>query len=122
VHVYAEDGSYEVCLTVSNVNGSHTACDTLIIGLVDAVEAPVIQPDIQLFPNPFQDQVTFVMNDYYPRRAEVVFFTATGQVIHSERLLHGWNTITGINWPAGTYFYEVRDDGRLLASGKVVRL
>ncbi|MEL7251693.1 MAG: PKD domain-containing protein, partial [Bacteroidota bacterium] len=34
VHVYAQDGIYEVCLTVSNLNGSHSWCDTLYLGVV----------------------------------------------------------------------------------------
>jgi hypothetical protein len=121
VHTYTQDGTYEVCLTVSNDNGSHTYCQTLQVGTV-GTQNPVIEVEVQTFPNPFQDQFSVVFHDYYPQRAVVTYYTLAGQRVHEQRIFHGWNTIDGSGWPSGIYFYEVWDGGRRLFSGKVVKM
>ncbi|MGH1432918.1 MAG: PKD domain-containing protein, partial [Lewinella sp.] len=120
VHTYLQDGTYEVCLTVSNDNGSHTYCQTLQVGTV-GTQAPVVEVEVQTFPNPFPDQFSVVLHDYYPRHAVVTYYTLAGQRIHQQRFFHGWNTVDGTNWPSGIYLYEVWDGAQQLASGKVVK-
>ena len=120
VHTYLQDGTYEVCLTVSNDNGSHTYCQTLQVGTV-GTQSPVVEVEVQTFPNPFPDQFSVVLHDYYPRHAVVTYYTLAGQRIHQQRLFHGWNTVDGTNWPSGIYLYEVWDGAQQLASGKVVK-
>jgi hypothetical protein len=120
VHTYTQDGTYEVCLTVSNDNGSQTYCQTLQVGTV-GTQNPVIEVEVQTFPNPFQDQFSVVFHDYYPQRAVVTYYTLAGQLVHQQRIFHGWNTVDGSGWPSGIYFYEVWDGGRRLGSGKVVK-
>ena len=120
VHTYLQDGTYEVCLTVSNDNGSHTYCQTLQVGTV-GIQSPVVEVEVQTFPNPFPDQFSVVLSDYYPQRAVVTYYTLAGQRIHQQRLFHGWNTVDGTHWPSGIYLYEVWDGGQQLASGKVVK-
>jgi PKD repeat protein len=121
VHTYTQDGIYEVCLTVSNDNGSDTSCQTVQVGTV-STEAPPVVVDIRSFPNPFRDQFSVVFNEYYPRRAVVTYYTLAGQRIHRQRLFHGWNTVDGSTWPSGVYFYEVWDGDQRVAGGKVVRV
>lgn len=123
VHTYAQDGIYEVCLTVSNANGSHTACDTLYLGVVgtsDAEGAPVLRP--QVFPNPFQDVFTFVLNDYYPRQGLLLLYDAAGSPVLQQRIFHGWNAVEAGGLPPGIYYYEFRDGAQRLAAGKVVKI
>jgi len=120
VHTYLQDGTYEVCLTVSNDNGSHTYCQTLQVGTV-GTQSPVVEVEVQTFPNPFPDQFSVVLSDYYPQRAVVTYYTLAGQRVHQQRLFHGWNTVDGTSWPSGIYLYEVWDGGQQLASGKVVK-
>ncbi|MCB0636331.1 MAG: hypothetical protein KDC54_06920, partial [Lewinella sp.] len=121
IHLFPVDGIYEVCLTVANGNGMHKTCDSLTIGIIDDVQAPIEEIAIKLFPNPVQDHLTIVMNDYYPRQAEVIFYAATGQIVHRQSLWHGWNNVEHITWPGGIYFYEIWDQGRRLGQGKVVK-
>jgi hypothetical protein len=121
VHIYTDDGIYEVCLTVSNDNGSHTLCDTLHLGVVNTTEALLQEVTIQVFPNPFQEQLSLVLPDYYPKRAQVLLYNASGQLMHQQRVWQGWNSVAVPELPAGIYFYEFWDGGVKLGTGKVVK-
>ena len=120
VHTYAQDGTYEVCLTVSNAYGSDTYCQTLQVGTT-ATDGPVAEVNIQAFPNPFQDQFSVVFTDYYPRHARLRCYDAAGRRVHEQRLYHGWNGVDGSGWPAGVYFYEVWEGERRIEQGKVIK-
>lgn len=120
VHVYQQDGTYEVCLTVANDNGTHTHCQILEVGVVN-VDTPDFQVNLQVFPNPFQHQFSITLHDYYPRNATVKFYGISGHLIKDQRIYHGWNTIEGNAWPAGIYFYELWDNGVKLGQGKIVK-
>ncbi|MCB0582587.1 MAG: PKD domain-containing protein, partial [Phaeodactylibacter sp.] len=54
VHVFEQDGLYEVCLTVSNANGSDTRCRELRLGVVASGKAEGGSGKllVQVFPNP----------------------------------------------------------------------
>ncbi|MEL6973007.1 MAG: PKD domain-containing protein [Bacteroidota bacterium] len=120
-HIYEGDGVYEVCLTVSNSNGSHTACDTLFLGVVDATEQGELDVELQVFPNPFQRDFSLVMNDYFPKNAQLMVFDGLGRKIYQQRIHQGWNTVDGNSWLPGVYFYELWDEGQLRSQGKVVK-
>ena len=122
VHIYQQDGVYPVCLTVTNENGSDTWCDTLYLGTVNTNEELILDIQPQVFPNPFQDQFSFVLHDYYPKHAELVIFDGLGRRLHHQRIFQGWNTVNGDDWASGVYFWELWDGGLVLESGKVVRL
>ncbi len=59
-YTYAEDGTYTVCLTVTNSSGSSTECEEITISLV-SVEAFESRP-LNLFPNPAEDMIQLNMN------------------------------------------------------------
>jgi len=120
VHFYLTDGVFEVCLTVSNENGSHTACDTLRLGIVNTNDNALIDLHPQLFPNPFKDQFSFVLNEYYPKRGELRIFDGLGRPVHRQRIFQGWNTVNGGEWASGVYFWELWDGGVKLKQGKVI--
>lgn len=120
-HIYNGDGAYEVCLTVSNANGSHTACDTLYLGVVDATEQEQIDVALQVFPNPFQHTFSLVMNDYFPKHGQFRVFDGLGRAVHQQRIYQGWNTVDGNSWQPGIYFYELRDGQMKLGAGRVVK-
>ncbi|MDZ7910565.1 MAG: PKD domain-containing protein [Rhodococcus sp. (in: high G+C Gram-positive bacteria)] len=63
-HVFPGDGTYEVCLTVSNSNGSDTYCQTLVIGTgVSVVEDMQQQISISIFPNPMQEVTNIYLSN-----------------------------------------------------------
>lgn len=122
VHTYAQDGTYEVCLTVSNEYGSDTSCDTLHLGVVGSTEAIAPQVEWQLFPNPAQDYFTFNLLDYYPREAYLELYNSVGQRVKRQRIFAGWNTVEVGDLPRGVYHYVLEDGRMRLGAGKVVKM
>ncbi len=121
VHTFPQDGSYEVCLTVSNLNGTNTYCRTLQIGTVVTQEAlPKIE--VTVFPNPCREGTNVILHHYLPRHASITLYSATGQRVMEHRLLTGWNSLPLEAVPPGMYFYEIREAGRKVKSGKLVRV
>ncbi|MEZ4930780.1 MAG: PKD domain-containing protein [Saprospiraceae bacterium] len=129
VHIFPQAGTYEVCLTVSNVNGEHTFCRTLSLGTVSTAEEAE-QVTITVFPNPCREGVNITFNDYLPRDAKIVLYDAVGQRQKVQSVQTGWNTVRLDGQPAGIYFYEIWEgaspepaSGRvLLDSGKLVKV
>ena len=61
------------------------------------------------------------MNDYYPKNAQLIIYDALGRKTHQQRIYQGWNTIDGVIWKSGIYFYELWDGGMKLGNGKVIK-
>ena len=51
VYLFPAIGNYEVCLTVSNSNGSDTVCKTVSVGVTSTAESHQ-EMDLKVFPNP----------------------------------------------------------------------
>ncbi len=121
VHTFVQGGTYEVCLTVSNVHGGHTSCRTLELGTVSSSEE-ARAVDIGVFPNPAREGVNITFTDYLPRDARVALFGAAGQRHRVQSLRTGWNTLHLDGLRAGLYFYEIWEGELLLKSGKLVKV
>jgi hypothetical protein len=117
---FPEPGIYEVCLTVSNAYGSHTACKEINLGVTSLKEEddPI---SVQVFPNPFHQTFSLQLSDYYPHRAELGLFDALGQPVHQQRLFQGLNEVAVHHLLPGMYIYQLWDGNRLLQSGRVVK-
>jgi PKD domain len=123
IHEFPSDGTYEVCLTVSNQYSSNTFCRTLIIGTgISATQEAAILDIVSVFPNPAQSATNFrIGEDYLPRQAMLTLYTATGQPILTQRLMAGWSVVQLESMSPGIYFWEVKDSERVLGTGKLVR-
>ncbi|MEO1263816.1 MAG: PKD domain-containing protein [Bacteroidota bacterium] len=121
VHVFPQGGTYEVCLTVSNINGEHNFCRTLDLGTVSSgEEMPSV--DINIFPNPCREGVNVIISDYLPKGARVVLYDAVGQRHKEQEVYTGWNTLKLSGLRPGMYFYEVWETGVFLKSGKLIKV
>ncbi len=120
-HKYSDRGVYEVCLRVSNINGSDTFCETIHIGTTSTREKESgIQ--VQAYPNPFHDYLTIQLpNHYYPVGAKMVLYDSQGQKIMHGDIKHGSNTFQLTQIPSGIYFFTLVQNGKLLSSGRVVK-
>ena len=119
-HVFDSAGVYKVCLTVSNVNGSHTHCKTLYLG-VSATQNPVLLDQVKLGPNPFTDRLSVALS--VSLRSPVFrLYDQTGRFLREEVLTYGITEIATTSLPAGIYFWEVRSMGDLIKSGKCVKM
>ncbi|MEZ4957950.1 MAG: PKD domain-containing protein [Saprospiraceae bacterium] len=121
VHIFPQGGTYEVCLTVSNVNGEHTFCRTLELGTVSTAEEAELVT-ITVFPNPCRDGVNFILSDYLPRDAKVVLYDAVGQLLKTQSVQTGWNTVRLDGLPTGIYFYEIWEREVRLDRGKLMKV
>jgi PKD repeat protein len=118
-HLFDSTGAYTVCLTVNNVNGSDTHCKTLYLG-ISAQDNPVLQNQISLFPNPFNNRLHLVFNTrlYAPR---LRLYNWSGVLIREEQINTGINEIDTGTWPAGMYFWEVISGNERIRTGKAVK-
>jgi PKD repeat protein len=124
VHAYPSDGTYEVCLTVSNQYSSNTFCRILIIGTgISATQEAAVSDIVSVFPNPAQSATNFrIGEDYLPRQAMLTLYTATGQPILTQRLTAGWSVVQLESVAPGMYFWEVKDSEKVLGTGKLVKV
>jgi PKD repeat protein len=122
VHTYPQDGIYEVCLSVANNYGINTYCRTLQIGTT-ATDDTNPQITINVFPNPASEATNILIGgDYLPRHAVLSLFNGTGQVVRTQHLPAGWSVVPLDALAPGFYFYEVKDEGRILGTGKLVKV
>jgi hypothetical protein len=121
VHNFPDPGTYEVCLSVSNVNGSNTYCRTLQLGTVATGEAAP-EVAITVFPNPCREGTNVILSDYLPKNASITLYDATGRPALHQPLLTGWNSLDLSHTAPGLYFYEIMEEGKRLKSGKLVRV
>jgi hypothetical protein len=121
VHSFPGDGTYEVCLMVSNVNGSNTLCRTLQLGTVATGEAAP-EVAVTIFPNPCREGTNITLPDYLPKNASITLYDVTGRPALRQPLLTGRNSLDLSHLPLGLYFYEIKEEGSLVKSGKLVRV
>ena len=131
VHTYAASGTYEVCLSVSNANASDTLCREIEIIVTDTREPLVKAALLKVFPNPTQAYVTlqFLNAEALPRlqalvKLEWVLYDAFGRELRSIQLQHPEaQTIINLDGlPAGMYFWQLKTNGAVLESGKLMSI
>ncbi len=119
VHRFPQKGVYQVCLTVSNPYGTDTHCKTLYLG-VSAQDNPVLQAQVQVWPNPFRDRLAVALSANL-RSPLFRLYDMTGRPVREERLAFGVNEIEAGPLPAGMYFWQVTAGGEVVKSGKIVK-
>jgi len=117
IHTYAQDGLYQVCLTVSNANGEHTLCRPVLIGTV-ATDEPGQAPLVRVFPNPVQDRMVL---EWGGETAQFTLSDALGRIVLQGILRKGNNGFDLGRLPAGLYVYGIVQGGKAVNSGKIVK-
>jgi hypothetical protein len=118
---YASYDKYEVCLTVANQYGENTFCR--IVDLADTISA--INPfehelGIEVKPNPFQSDIDITLCMEYTD-ATIDLFSSIGEHVYYNQLTPGENTLQIPSLPDGLYFYQVREKGIVLKTGKIIK-
>ncbi|MCB9295078.1 MAG: PKD domain-containing protein [Lewinellaceae bacterium] len=124
VHAFLEDGLYEVCLTVSNANGSDTKCRELQLGMVASGKAEGGSGNVlvQVFPNPFGERFAVSLPaGWLPQQARLWLYDGLGRRVLSQRLRAGANAVPAGHLPPGVYFYVVVESGVVVAQGRVAK-
>jgi len=120
VHVYEQEGVYEVCLRVSNIYGEDEYCEPtmVVVGSEEATQAD----GFRVFPNPFSDGFYLVSPDGWPGNSGYLeLYDALGQRVLLQSLKGGQHQIRAAHLPKGVYLYMVKEQGVVVAQGKLVR-
>jgi PKD repeat protein len=108
-HTFAQNGTYRVCLTVSNENSSNTSCRTITLGTSSSDDEAISRADVSLFPNPVQDYLLITLGEYVPAFGQVMIYDVTGRPVITQRIYYGQNSIDMSALPAGMYVWKVMD-------------
>ncbi|MFN4254938.1 MAG: PKD domain-containing protein, partial [Saprospiraceae bacterium] len=79
-HAYAAPGGYDVCLTVSNANGSDTKCRKIWVG-VSRTDDPIWAAGFSLQPNPTSGQISAIFPETMREDGQITVFDATGRKV-----------------------------------------
>lgn len=103
-HFYSLPGTYQVCLTVSNVAGSAQFCDSVTVdfNIVGIKEAETTF--FQIYPNPVEKQLT-IASKHTP--SEIVIRDALGRVIWQKASFLKEDVLDISLWPDGFYWIEM---------------
>jgi hypothetical protein len=86
-HTFPSSGTYRVCLTVSNANGSHTYCKDIVIGnTTPAIDDLPPGMQVHLFPNLTAGDIQITISDYVPADARILIYDAMGNRIVDKRV------------------------------------
>jgi PKD repeat protein len=120
-HTFPGSGTYTVCLTVSNQYDSDTVCREVTL-IVSGVKESNKQMPITIFPNPTSKELNINLPTLDLSDATLTLYTPTAQPILTQHITAGWNVVPLEGITPGLYFYKVMDEGRLLGSGKLVKV
>lgn len=121
VHTFPGDGAYNVCLSVSNMNGEDVFCKTVYIGTTAAGEVPMGEGVLLVYPNPAKGQAT-VEFPQLKAEGEVRVFDQTGRLMFFSKLEAG-QTVQAVSLQGflpGLYVVTIEGSGRTLAAKLVV--
>jgi PKD repeat protein len=122
-HVFEKNGTYNVCLTVSNENSSNTACRLITIGPSAIANDDFNKSNVvSVFPNPTEGDILLTMSEYIPEKGEVFFYDESGKEVLNQRVYYGWNNLNLTILPKGIYGYIVKDKNVKLGIGKLVKI
>lgn len=80
-YTYLTDGTYEVCLTVTDSCGSDTYCDSITVVKEVGIEEIALQQAFEVYPNPFTDQLQITTSDLKAGHLQLSLVNPLGQTI-----------------------------------------
>ena len=129
VHTFAEEGTYQVCIQVSNVTGQDVYCEDIYVGVVNTNTPLRQEAKIRTFPIPVgTGPLTFEVElpeGSLASDLSLRLYNAQGQQI-VEQVLNPTGPVWRIQidmarWPRGVYLYELVGTVGVIASGRVVK-
>lgn len=118
---YLQDGTYHVCLTVSNDCNSDVYCEDILIQGLE-IEDISSAPLMTLYPNPVIDDTQLIISGNQTDNYEMKIYSSMGQLVLSERVNGSSSqTLELSDLPSGNYFLELSNGG-ITSTIKFVKL
>lgn len=117
-HTYAEDGTYNVSVTISNDCGSETLTQSITIQNTASLEENQIA-GLSIYPNPANDLLTIEMTS--TEVANVTIFSVTGSKVHEIESISGTTKVDVKNWNKGIYLVHITSNGKTSITKLIVQ-
>jgi hypothetical protein len=88
---------------------------------VSAADNPVLQDQVQVWPNPVRDRLAVTLNVNL-RSPVFRLYDQLGNLLREERLALVWSEIGTEDLPPGIYFYGIEARGERVTVEKLVKL
>jgi PKD repeat protein len=112
-HTYTANGTYQVCLTVTNSCGPDSSCQSVTINVVALQDA--LQNSLVLWPNPAQNQLSMRMTVPSPVNLRLRIYDMTGRTAGEQEIVANsteWGTTLDISpLSAGMYMVAIEGEG-----------
>jgi hypothetical protein len=123
-HIYPQQGTYEVCLTVCDAAG---ACDDFckpvnVTWTSGSAEPGLGTNPVSLFPNPASDFINLSFREPLSTNVDFMLMDALGCTVLTERLhaRSDFFTVATANLPSGLYYYSVTSEKEIIFTGKLI--
>jgi PKD domain/Secretion system C-terminal sorting domain len=117
VHQYAQSGTYHVCLTISNQNGSNTKCRDVDIAVLKSDEVLELL-DLTISPNPASNKVSILLEGNV--KSQLRLTNLLGQILTTQTFTGKQTELSVASLPAGIVFVQILERGKVKAVGKLV--
>ncbi|MBK8622103.1 MAG: T9SS type A sorting domain-containing protein [Saprospiraceae bacterium] len=121
-HKYEQSGTYTVCLTVSNENGSDTSCKDIHVGTVSSQDPTNYRDLLTIFPNPVENDLMVRVDGIVPSDMYFEVYNLLGQLVHHQKVYFGLNQYSVSSLAQGSYVYRFVEKNQVLQQGKVVKM
>jgi len=117
IHTYAQAGTYYVCLTVSNLAGSDTYCDSVTVTEPASGISKINNNNLmKLFPNPSAGKINILLNKN--ETAQLSVSNTIGTVLLEEKINNVQHQVNLEDLSNGIYFVKI-EQGNEIAIKKI---
>jgi hypothetical protein len=121
VHSYTAPNTYNVCLTVSNTNGSNTLCRLINVGVTSDIHEPEYkQKIVEVYPNPVTSDVFFLIH-MDERHYKIKIYDIYGRLMNQKSGRDSFFSLDLENLPEGMYLYDIQIDNSIRVNGKIMK-
>ena len=125
VHNYLLPGTYNVCLTVCNINACDTFCQPVTVpyGFVSTSEVGQSTGQIRIEPNPNDGSFYILIDDKgidLESEFKLLIYNSIGQKVTEVTIGIGENPISILNYQNGFYYAIISKENNLISAEKIL--